>query len=636
MTAQAAFPVRRARYGAWLAAACALVFAAFAVRVWNLDAQSLWHDEGWSVFAAYTPFGPMGIRGADVNAPFAYYASVGLGLRLMGDSVWAMRFCSVLYGVVTVALAGRIAGRWYGPSAGGLAMLLTAFSPILWVFSQEIRAYVAMPLAALALLGLADGLLARRGMPGRRELGQIWLPLFAVEMFALYAHNLSVPLVAWLNIAVAAALLVAREWRRLAVWLVTQAAALVLYLPWLLTQRQTGGALNTPPALDLGLLWSIWASYFTGVKALLTADAAFLALVAIFGALALVAGILAVWRFPNRRTWLVLSQVVLLPAFELAIILAARIDFHPRYFIVGVPATMILVAAGVLGRKWPLVPIMVVIVRLRALAAAGVAVLGIALFVSMASLLVGSPVYQHDDFRAIAERYAALGPNDAIVIPYGWEPSLDYYQEKLNIRARFIEVPVHSSPPVIATWLAEGLQGVQRAEVLTWYQLPADVRGAFPCLMGAVGRLDDSLTVSGLRTDRYTLQPGALAALIVPGALREASILPQTPIAVGDLRLANRALIGDGASGTTPCLVGQWRVDEQTPHDWKASVEVLRHGGWALPQDSNVLDDRQLPTSLWPAGHAGASFTPLADPPRPLDPSTAYLVLLKAYHPANG
>ncbi|MCC7206413.1 MAG: hypothetical protein IT323_03855, partial [Anaerolineae bacterium] len=192
------------------------------------------------------------------------------------------------------------------------------------------------------------------------------------------------------------------------------------------------------------------------------------------------------------------------------------------------------------------------------------------------------------------------------------------------------------SPPVIATWLAEGLQGVQRAEVLTWYQLPADVRGAFPCLMGAVGRLDDSLTVSGLRTDRYTLQPGALAALIVPGPLREASILPQTPIAVGDLRLANRALIGDGASGTTPCLVGQWRVDEQTPHDWKSSVEVLRHGGWALSQDSNVLDDRQLPTSLWPAGHAGASFTPLADPPRPLDPSTAYLVLLKAYHPANG
>jgi hypothetical protein len=149
--------------------------------------------------------------------------------------------------------------------------------------------------------------------------------------------------------------------------------------------------------------------------------------------------------------------------------------------------------------------------------------------------------------------------------------------------------------------------------------------------MGAVGSLDDSLTVSGLRTDRYTLQPAALAELSWPGAAAGSSVTPQTTVDFNALHLIGRTLVGRGDSGTTPCLVSQWRASTPTSYDWNASVEVLRHGQWAAPQDSVVLDDRQLPTSLWPPEHAGAAFTSLNDPPRPLDASTAHLVLMKLY-----
>src|SRR5207253_1416973 len=124
-------------------------------------------------------------------------------------------------------------------------------------------------------------------------------------------------------------------------------------------------------------------------------------------------------------TLLILSQAALIPIFEAGIILAAHIDFHPRYFIVGVPATLMLIALGLntlTARQ-----------AIMRLAFAGATILAGVITIRMLGVTYSSPIYQHDDFRSIAERLRDQDlknstmnshvPNLELIIPYGWEPS---------------------------------------------------------------------------------------------------------------------------------------------------------------------------------------------------------------------
>jgi len=581
-----------------------ILFAAFALRLWNLGAQSLWHDEGWSLYPAYTLLGHMGIRGMDVNAPPLFNISIGLWLRAAGDAVWTVRFWSLLTGVVGVALGIGLARRWFGDWAGALAGIFLGFSPILWVFSQEIRAYIPMPIYTVLLIGLAAQFLSSRHVRVPRS---AWLWLFGATLAALWSHNLSVPLVAWLNVTVIGGLVLRRAWRRLRGWLLMQSALFILYLPWLLTQRPTGTPLNTPPSLTLDLLWQIWQSYFTGIKALLNADALLMTLCALFGVLTVIGIARALWHWRTAQVWTLLSAVLLLPLFQLLIILAARIDFHPRYFLLSAPPTLILLAAGLAAPSQ----------GLPALSARfAAASLAVAIMARMAWLTYSAPIYQHDDFRGMARYYATRSERDVIVIPYGWEPSLDYYQEKLGIRASFVEVPIYSDVERIRAQLAAALEDKDSAELFTWYQLPADMRGAFSCLLSAIGKHESELTLSGVRTDRYRIT-GDVRSLAAPRLPRNSSVIFSLPDDL-QLRARQRAFLhSDGAQAG--CLILDFFLDSvPLKHDWRLAVRLMRADGTLYAAlDSELRDDRQRTALAQPdrTGFEATAFLALPMPP---------------------
>jgi hypothetical protein len=582
----------------------AILFAAFALRLWNLGAQSLWHDEGWSLYPAYTLLGHMGIRGMDVNAPPLFNISIGLWLRAAGDEVWTVRFWSLLTGVIGVALGIGLARRWFGAWAGALAGIFLGFSPILWVFSQEIRAYIPMPIYTVLLIGLAAQILSPRHMHVPRS---AWLWLFGVTLAALWSHNLSVPLVAWLNVTVTVGLVLRRAWRRLRAWLLMQSALFILYLPWLITQRPTGTPLNTPPSLTLDLLWQIWQAYFTGIKALLDADALLMALCALFGVVTVIGIARALWLWRTTQAWTLLSAVLLLPIFQLLIILAARIDFHPRYFLLSAPPTLILLAAGL-----ALPPQGMPMLSARFAAAS----LAVAIMARVAWLTHSAPIYQHDDFRGMARYYATRSERDAIVIPYGWEPSLDYYQEKLGIRASFVEVPIYSDVERIRTQLAAALEGKESAELFTWYQLPADMRGAFSCLLSAVGRQESALTLSGVRTERYRIT-GDVRTLATSRLLHDSGVLfslPDDP----QLYARYRAFLhsGDAQAG---CLILDFSLDSLSlRHDWRLAARLMHADGTVYAAlDTELRDDRQRTARAQSkiSGFQATAFLALPQPP---------------------
>src|SRR5689334_275232 len=179
----------------WLAALTLVLFGAFAFRLWNLGTQSLWHDEAWSVISSYQPLHPI-----DPNYPPLFTVLLGIWNPLAGDSVWALRYFSLLWGVTTVAAVALVVRRWFNPTSALLAAIFVALSPPLWVYSQEIRSYVAMPLLTVILLALTYALVRPRPTIPRRT----WIWILLVETIALYTHNLAVPLVAWLNMTIVA------------------------------------------------------------------------------------------------------------------------------------------------------------------------------------------------------------------------------------------------------------------------------------------------------------------------------------------------------------------------------------------------------------------------------------------------
>ncbi len=591
-------PVQRSAPAGWLFVLVIVLIGACGLRLWQIEQPSIWHDEGWSIRAIRDPIGT-----PDDNTPPLYYGLMHVLWLGAGETPLALRYGSVLLDLITIALAARLVRRWARWDAAALVAVMLACSPLLWAYAREIRAYVAVPLFAVLLLALADRLLATaRGVYPWR----VWLITLTVELALLYTHNLSVPMVGWLNLAIGGAWVWQRRWRALAIWGGGQAVLLLAYVPWLVGQSPSGTPLNTPPKVSPSLVWKIWQGYFAPLPTMIGAERPVQIASAVIGIAALGALIgLLMWQ-RRRAVGLVVSQAVLLPALATVELSVAHIDFHPRYYVAGVPAALLLIALGFDAlprtrafRQWAL--------------AAG---LGLAVGAGVLSvvILVDRPQYQHDDFRAIAQYYATLPADAVILIPYGWEPALEeYYAKTLHIRAEIVGIPLHSSADTAierfnAALAARG--GAGYVELLTWYQLPADMRGMYPCLLSAAGHPADGppLTVQGLTTAGYYIDHP----------------LELTPIALASVDYGALALDGAALSGRqSVCLRTRWTSQAATAIDWRVSgrLVTVEPRGWLLARsDTDIRRDDQLPTSKWSAGQQGEAYSllrfPDGTPPR--------------------
>src|SRR5437868_2493946 len=155
--------------GAWLAV---LVLLALGLRLYGIEVQSLWADEGTSVALATRSFARIAQDAAhDVHPPL-YYWTLHIWVQLMGLGVFAVRSLSALYGVLVVVLTYLLGRRWFGQAAALVAAVAAALSPFAIHYSQETRMYILVTLfGALAWLAL-DAWLAR---PRRLFLALYWL-----------------------------------------------------------------------------------------------------------------------------------------------------------------------------------------------------------------------------------------------------------------------------------------------------------------------------------------------------------------------------------------------------------------------------------------------------------------------------
>jgi mannosyltransferase len=130
-----------------------LVLLAYALRLHNLEAFSFWTDEGLTPERSGYPVAQIlrneiliqGYITKDTHPPL-YYLVLHATRQVFGESDFAFRYPSVLFGVLLVPLIFQLARRMGDLTLGLLVALLAAVNPLQVYYSQEARMYTLLVL----------------------------------------------------------------------------------------------------------------------------------------------------------------------------------------------------------------------------------------------------------------------------------------------------------------------------------------------------------------------------------------------------------------------------------------------------------------------------------------------------------
>ncbi|MCK6577390.1 MAG: glycosyltransferase family 39 protein [Anaerolineae bacterium] len=470
-----------------------LLFAAFLIRLRDIETQSLWFDEGWSAYAAEQP-SLIAAFNADATNPPLYYGLLHIAASAFGTSEFSLRFVSLLWGLPVSALTVLLAQKLAGGRAGLTTAALALFSAPLWWASQEARMYTLLALLVLGCAFAWERLLHR---PTRAA----WLALWTLECLILYAHNTGPVVFLWLNSVTALWWLSRRSfdkpnWR---LWFAGQIGVGVLWLPYFVGRFLLLPGANSAVQSSLQVsevlprLLALWNSMWSAppislVEGLGQSDAPMLVATLIL-LLCVAAGVLA-----SRRLGV---HILLLTAYLVLGLALLGNDLHGRYLVMIAP--LLIVAAGIGLSRFAL--------PLRAVGiAAALAVFALSL--SAAHL----PEHGHDDARGMVRYYAETLTADDTVLAWSYADryELAYYWDRLSTAARRVTLPEGEDLDTVALLLPTS----GRVGLNVWYTQRADYRGMMGCLLGhGADAAPLAFTTAGMTNLLYDRAPASLPVL---------------------------------------------------------------------------------------------------------------------------
>ena len=633
--AEATGPVLRsqrwnpAMNGRWLAALMGLLLLAFGLRVAGLERQSIWVDEGFSVdFASQSAsqmtamwkarggFGvvssPEAQRAAndplaiavDIHPPL-YYLLLHEWMAFAGRGEYAVRFLSVLAGLLLVVLLHKLGAALGGPAVGIAAAAVGTAAPFYVAYSQEARMYA--PVALFAGLSLYfTWRLLRSPQPWP------WLGLVASSELALYTHYSAVLVLGAENLLVAAVLGWRIAQRRPVVhwagaWAGAQLLELALFVPWLRTTigqvakyNQNLWTPNWRLELTETFRWfdaGAWLPPGEGLQLAAATSAVLLG-----GIAAAIA-----WNLRRRteegrpyRAALLFGGGALLLELALALIaFQIRPEFSPRYLIVlATPYYLLLgLALAALWRRLPPAGL---------LASAGMA----AIFAVGLRGYEFDPNFAKDDTRTLAQYLAGHTTASDVIVLDAPEPLGYYYHGP----ATLVSIPGDES--TVAQALTTNAAGKQRVVFVQWFVSTSDPEQLVPFLLQKYGRLVDDKGFRGYRERTYAIPPDArfeLSPTDHPEDANFAGTLRLTgagfgPSAAGDSQLLDKIAQPVAVSGGQALLALSWQLLKPVAKDYKATVYLTDSHGHLAGQQDLLLRHNQATTSRWPAGTQATNY----------------------------
>ena len=598
---------------------------AFALRVYHLDTQSIWYDEGLSITLAQQPPAQAIALSAATDHPPLHTLLLGAWLAVAGDSDFAARYLSVFFGVLMVALTFAL-GRQVAKRAGSIAAGLMALSPFAVYYSQEARGYTLLTtLVLIATLAFAR---LRRGDRRRR----IWLAYSAALSAALYTHYFAAFAWAAINVAYFADLTGFRKPVRSSVsWLTAQFIILAIFAPWLpkaLAQAGSNATYFPGRVTWETVVGDTWRAFTVGEWGAASGVGwVWLALILIgligfapraIARLAQEFFSMCSRRFcagkgfiQNRRKTAVKSQsthsafsvvrllvaLLIVPLVLMSGLAWLRPKFAPRYLLPSLPAFIALASVGIVklidGR------------RARYCQSASIG-LAISLALPLASVVALWPLYTdpslaRPDVRSVVryiEAHEASG--DAIVLIGGHQaPAFNHYYRG---QSAVIPMPPDLLPAVQSPLDARALTtlaaiAAQHARVwlVLWQNEISD-----PTNVALNALLDQA--------QRLTVGENfhAMSVLLFDVSAARFEILPQNPVDFAftePLRLVGYTVNSSRITIDTPLRFGLYlSSDAHVAGNYQIFTHVLTANGALITQADHIAGADSYPTSLWAPG----------------------------------
>lgn len=570
-----------------------IVLVAFSLRIYGLEIQSMWADEGTSVALAPRSLAQIARDASHDIHPPLYYFTLHYWIKVAGTDVFAVRALSAFYGTLLVAVSYLLGRRWFGTRAAVVAGVAAAVSPFAIHYSQETRMYILVTLfGALSWWAFAR-------WRASQERNAYWIVVYWVLALAtIYTHYFGVAIVVaqnlvWLLHKTKDARRKTKDAKRSRIanrWVAAQLSLVAAYLPWLYYSRQT--LLNWPATSGtFGPLFLLqetlrifslgpsvpaeWSPWLWGVLALiLIAVTCYVLRITYYGAYTL--------------AWL---------STPLALILLLSIDrpfYDPKFLLPALPAFHLLLGAGVaaLGR-WLRFP--------WTTAFLAIAFVGAAAYQPLVNEWT-NPQYWRDDYRGIVRTIQATSDEDdaVVLLGPGQIEILNYYYDGNLARYPMPEQrPI--DPEVTRTNLRQIKAAHDRVYAVLWAQEESDPKGiiegwldenAFKAsdrwygdvrlAVYEFGDLSDELAPVEARFGEHVT---LVRAAVAPEAVRAGDILrvalewqTETPMdrrltAFVQLLDAGNHIVGqrDGPPAATPTT--DWSVNE--PQRGRLGVPVL-------------------------------------------------------------
>lgn len=575
-----------------------IVLLAFFLRLYRLDHQSLWYDEGFSVYLARMSLGEITARTASDIHPPLYYYLLHLWLGPFGDSEFVLRFFSLVFGLLTVPLIYALGRRLLSTASGLLAALLLAISPLYLWYSQEARMYTLV-----TFLCLLSSYLLLRAVEGKA--GFLWGGYILVNILAVYSHFYAFFVLIFHLLFLLVWWAVNRKGDRLLAGLLAQGGVVLAYLPWsgFVLRRYAADVSYWRGELLFAEVVRKTLILFSTGHTILESRAQPIAFV--YGAFILL-GLVIIALHRSRgpaEGWspllriLFLTLYLFIPLLLLFLVSYQRPKFHPRYLMLASPAFFLILAGGLAGllekgKGWR-----------RLLFSLGLAFL---CFLVVTSAYADFNAYfdikfTKDDFRSAA-RYIQthIQDNEVVILTSGHLfPVFTYYYDQDNWYP-IPDEPTLSTERVLNYSVAHDLNrivvGKEGAWLLLWQDEVVDPNGFLTMMLGEEGRfLPFEGGFWGLKLYHYAL----------PADVRFSS-QPRIeyPVSVNfgdEIRLLGYSLAREGAKREVEVTL-YWQGLKKMTEDYKISLRLRDEEGHYWGRVDARPASYWYPTMRWPPG----------------------------------
>jgi mannosyltransferase len=604
-----------------------VLLLALALRVFRLDTQSIWYDEGLSIqIAAQDPAQIVAVSAVTDHPPL-HTLLLGGWMSVAGESDFVVRYLSVFCGVLVVALTYAL-GKRYDERAGIIAAGLSAISPLAVYYSQETRGY--MLLTALILIAAITALRMLNGDQRRR----IWFAYIASMTLALYTHYFAAFAWAAINVGFVAFILARgfvkdstqphKPSQGFVQWIIAQLIILACFLPWIPNALAQAGSNATyfPGRVTWDTVFGdTWRAFSVGEWGDMSIVGWLWLALIVFG---LVAGLI-INRADRRKSVIVFSLALLIiPLLLMSSLAWFKPKFAPRYLLPSLPAFITLAAIGITilidGTK----------TRYCRWASIGV-VMTLALpLASIGSLLqlYGDPALARPDVRSVV-RYIEDSelPSDAILLIGGHQaPAFDHYYRG---QATVIPLPPDLLPaaqsPLDAQSLSQ-LRSIVQQHPRVWLVMWQNQIG------DPTNIIEDTLVATSKRINVGAGFHG-MGLLLFDTSGADIVGAPQYPLDAAfaePLRAVGYNVDSRRIPIDTPLRFGLYlKAEALVTGNYQIFTHLVDASGKLIAQADHIAGADSYPTSLWQPGNLLYNRFEISVPPG--TPPGEYQVLIGLY-----